>query len=56
VQLLKDMSLLELNERDEVWPASTILSLLSLDKLVVQLAELATASSFLKYPDNILDG
>ncbi|KAL5370899.1 hypothetical protein DPSP01_014610 [Paraphaeosphaeria sporulosa] len=56
LQLLKDVLLLDLDERDEVWPRSTMLPPLSLDKLVDQPAELATGWSFLKHPDNKLDG
>lgn len=56
LQLLKDVLLLDLDERDRVRPGTTPLPELCMDKLVDQPAELATGWSFLKEPSNHLDG
>ncbi|CAE7173497.1 DUF3505 multi-domain protein [Pyrenophora teres f. teres] len=55
-QLFKDVLLLDLDERDCVRPGTTTLPEVSVDQLVDQPAELATGWSFLKHPDNHLDG
>lgn len=55
VQLLRDVLLLDLDERDCVRPNTTMLPGLRMDALVDQPAELATGWSFLKHPDNKLD-
>lgn len=56
LQLLKDVLLLDLDERDRVRPGTTALPELFMDKLVDQPAELATGWSFLKHPSNNLNG
>ncbi|UPX14721.1 uncharacterized protein EKO05_0005196 [Ascochyta rabiei] len=55
LQLLKDVLLLDLDERDCVRPGTTALPGLSIDRLVDHPAELATGWSFLKHPSNKLD-
>jgi superfamily II DNA helicase RecQ len=54
LQLLKDVLLLDLDERDRVRAGTTALPELAMDKLVDQPAELATGWSFLKHPSNKL--
>jgi hypothetical protein len=56
LQLLKDVLLLDLDERDRVRPGTTPLPELVIDKLVDQPAELATGWSFLNHPSNDLHG
>ncbi|KAK1920512.1 hypothetical protein P3342_008273 [Pyrenophora teres f. teres] len=52
---IQDVLLLDLDERDCVRPGTTLPEV-SVDQLVDQPAELATGWSFLKHPDNHLDG
>lgn len=55
LQLLKDVLLLDLDERGCVRPGTTPLPKLSMDELVDQPAERATGWSFFKHPSNKLD-
>jgi superfamily II DNA helicase RecQ len=52
LQLLRDILLLDVDERGEVRPGTTPLPSLSLDKLVDQPAEMAKGWTFLKHPEN----
>lgn len=54
-QLLKDVLLLTLDERDQVRPSTTMLPELFLDQLVDQPAEMSTGYSFLRHPDNDME-
>ncbi|KAI8931122.1 hypothetical protein NX059_012132 [Plenodomus lindquistii] len=56
VQLLRDVLLLSLDDRGEVRRGSTTLPALDLDQLVDQPANMTCGWSFLKHPDNQLDG
>ena len=56
MQLLKDVLLLDLDERDSVRPGTTPLPELSMDRLLDTPAELAVGWSFLKHPSNGLEG
>jgi hypothetical protein len=55
VQLLKDVLLLELDERDQVRPGTTMLPELSLDEIVDQPANMSPGYSFLRHPDNKME-
>jgi len=56
LQLLRDILLLDVDGTGDVRSGTTSLPELSLDKLVDQPAEMAKGWSFLKHPENKLDG
>lgn len=55
LQLLRDVLLLDIDEKGDVRPGTTPLPDMTLDKLTDQPAEMANGWSFLKHPSNQLD-